>query len=373
MNTKGTEYHRTFNRYGGVDRMPTQAEWDQITKRLGHMPTPAEWAQINLKVNQRQATVPQKSAGSPSGTEKETRKFHAAALIDGSQLREINIWEKEDQDFDRFATPWEKKWSRLVARDNDLALRPVVDNKTTVVGYYGVVAGHRIQIGRPTWLALIYTPEEVLKYHRMYVGNPSLHAEGNLSVYATEWVYYTVLTDNYGQVTSFEFSHKSMNGEAESTALPGVGWLKLLRSGLKIFYSIRNGIRTLMRAPPAPPPTPPLALPPGPPTPSAIKNATRPGSQTVYSQSASTPLPRPKQVFETDLIEGIRNVRRQLGLPPLPARTISQLHAIARGRRADKEINAWLLANPNASWPEKFEMMNRIGARWRVTGMPGDE
>jgi hypothetical protein len=365
MTVDAREYHRTF------------LHWPRKAVMM-----PADIARMSRSVGQDVAGQSRSNGprppttGVPSGMERDTRRFHNALELSGSQFREVQIEEKSDQQFAQFATPWERKWSRLMAPRDAERLVPVVDGNAMVVGYYGEVKGSDMLIGRATGLALIYTAAETIKYHQMYVGNTTLHAGPRLDVYHTEWRFFSVLTDIYGEVTSFEFSQNSTNGEALSTDFPVWGWLKLLQGGLKAVISIRNGFRTLGRQPPAPPPQPPRALPPGPPATAAGGNAPRPGSRTIVSLDASTPVAPvvpPQQGFNTGLGEALQNMRRQMGLPPLPARTVSQLHYIARGRRADREFMDWLLANPNASPSAKFEMMDRIYARWRVTGMPGDE
>ncbi len=365
MTVEPREYHRTFLHWPRKAVM-MQSDFAQMSRKV---------AEDQGKQTRSNAATTQ-TVGVRSGMETDTRKFHAALEISGSQFREVQIEEKSDQKFEQFATPWERKWSRLISHREAHRLSPVVDGNATVVGYCGIVPGNDMLIGRATGIALVYTAEETIKYHRMFVGNNKLHVGMDLSVYFHEFRYFTVLTDIYGEVTSFEFAYNSSNGEAHSTSFPILGWLKLLQSGLKILISFRNGFRTLGRqSPPAPAPR---SLPPVKPASAPGGNVPRPGSQTVVTRQDSLPSvplggPRPRQQFETGLGEAITNVRRQLGLPPLPARTVSQLHAIARGRRSDNDFHAWLLANPNASWPDKFEMMNRIAKRWRVPGMPGDE
>lgn len=362
MTVEASEYHRTFLHW--PRKVVIMA--DDIV-RMSH-----RVAQDVAKQSRSQGT-PRPTAGVPSGAAKNTRIFHKALAIAGPEFREVQIEEKSDQKFTQFATSWERKWSPLIAYSGERRLLPVVDGNATVVGYSGTVQGSEMLIGRATGIALVYTAEETIKYHQMYVGDTTLHTGPDLSVYNGQWRFFNVLTDIYGEVTSFKFSHTSINGEAHSTSIPVLGWLRLLQGGLR--FIIRNGFRTLGRRAPALPPQPPRALPPGRPKTIPGGNVTRPGNQTIVSQGAATPVarPRPRQMFDTGLGEAIQNVRRQLGLPSLPARTVSELHAIARGRRADKEFWEWLLANPNSTWPEKFEVMNRIQARWRVRGMPGDE
>ncbi len=353
MSANTSDYHRSFSRFGGSGRMPTQAEWAKISNKIARGPA-----------------VPRTSMGSPSGKETDTRKFHKAWELNGSGLREIDIWEKSDQKFQQFATPWEKKWSGL-ARGAGFA--PLVDNNTTVVGYCGDIKASHILIGRPSAMALVLTQDEILKYHRMYVGPAELHAEPDLSVFGSEWSFYTVLTDIYGEVTSFAFAYRSPNGEAHSTSLPGLGWLKVLQNGFRALISSKNGYRTIGRQPPAPPPAP-RALPPGNSIGTGAPKPTPTRSTTLVD--TQTPIPPPRHQYQSEqpgLLESINIARRQLGLLPLSsAKSISELHYRARNARAHKEIENWLGANPNASWAEKIEVMDRMYKRWRVSGLPGD-
>lgn len=360
------------------------------------MPTQAEWAEISRRLAKRPNVPPQISGP-------DTRKFHQALRLDGSHLREIQIWEKNDQKFEQFATPWELKRSSLAKVKGPQALIPVVDNNGMVVGYSGVVKDHEMFIGRANVMVYVSTLEEVLKYHRMYVGPKSLHAEPHISEYGQGFWYYAVLTDIFGEITSIERSSATMDGQAENTPLPGLGWLRVLQAGFRALISLRNGFRTLGRQPPTPPPAP-RALPPGQPQPPSgpltnpgnVKPGNvKPGTQTIGGETsipqAARVKPRaeiereierarlellaaaPKPQTQPGLLESINIARRQLGLPPLSsAKSISELHYRARNMRAYKEIDEWLDANPNASWAEKVEVMDRMYKRWRVSGLPGD-
>lgn len=366
MSVKIKEYHRTFLHYPSRNGPSLSEQLHNLGR--GGAPPVRETPKPRENIRERYVGV---------STVANTTKYHNALEIVGSQLREITIQEKGDQKFDQWATPWERICSPLTSSARKGFL-PVVDGNAMVVGYSGPVLSSEMLIGRATGLALIYTAEETLKYHRMFVGTKSLHSVPDLSVYGDGLNYYAVMTDTDGEVTSFQFAYPSINGSAESTGFPILGWLKILQGGLKILMSVKNGSRTIGRHPPSPPPVPPpppRALPPGRPATAPGGNAPRPGNQTMNTSqgAARPPAGRPRQVFDTGLGESINNVRRQLGLPPLPARTIGELHARARGVRADRDFFDWLRANPNAPWSEKFEVMNRINARWRVTGMPGNE
>ncbi len=384
MSVKIKEYHRTFLHYPSRTG-PSMTEYLQSLSRGGAPPVPGT-PKPRENVRDRYVGV---------CTVANTTRYHHALEIVGSQLRETTIQEKGDQKFDQWATPWERTWSPLT-RNGKKGLLPVVDGNAMVVGYSGPVLSSEMLIGRATGLALIYTAEETLKYHRMFVGAASLHSAPELSVYGDGLNYYAVMTDTDGEVTSFQFGFKNTNGSAEPTSFPLLGWLKALQGGLKIFMSVRNGSRTIGRQPPSPPPAQQRALPPGrpeppsgPPTnPGHVKpgNPTMGGSTSIPQAARGKPraelerkieLARQKAALtpatQPGLLESINIARRQLGLPPLSsAKSISELHYRARNARACKEINDWLGANPNASWAEKVELMDRMYKRWRVSGLPGD-
>jgi hypothetical protein len=382
MSVKIKEYHRTFLHYPSRSG-PSVGE---LMQNLGRGGAPPVRVTTKPPENIRDRYV-------GVCTVANTTRYHDALEVNGSQLREITIQQKGDQKFDQWATPWERIWSPLTSNGKK-GLLPVVDGNAMVVGYSGPVLSSNMLIGRATGLSLIYTAEETLKYHRLFVGATSLHAVPDLDWYGDGLNYYAVMTDMDGEITSFQFAYPSSNGSAEKTAFPGLGWLKALQGGLKIFMSVRNGSRTIGRNPPSPPPAPQRGLPPGqtgpPPNPGNVK----PGTTTV---GGTTSIPRVASVksraeIERDielarqkavaaapgpqkhgLLESINIARRQLGLPPLSsAKSISELHYRARNARAYKEIDEWLGSHPNASWAEKIEVLDRMYKRWRVSGLPGD-
>jgi len=360
MTTKIKEYHRSFLYYPSRSGPSTS----ESLYNLGH--PGAIPAQTN---SQPRENVRDRYTG--VSTIQNTTRYHKALEIAGSQLREITIMEKGDQKFESWATPWERTWSPL-ARSGKKALLPVVDQNAMVVGYSGPVLSSEILIGRPTWLALIYSAEEILKYHRMFLGAKALQTVPDLSVYGDGLNYYAVMTDIYGEVTSFQFAYPSSNGTAESTGFPGLAWLKILQGGLRIIMSVRNGFRTVGRQPPAPSPKPQNALPAGPST-----NVPKPAQGGTLPYNTQPSLPGPASVQPPSVQPGLRTsinlARRQLGLPPLSsAKEVDELWYRARNVRAHKEVMEWLDKNPNSPWPEKVQVLNGIYQRWRVSGLPGD-
>jgi len=243
MTVKSREYHRSFLHYPRRNRQPL---------------TPDMFRDFRIRVPPPTTSVPQTSMGVPSGTQNNTRKVHKALEIVGSELREIFIEEKSDQKFEQFATPWEKSWSPL-ARRGYSDLLPVVDGNASVIGYSGQISGKDMLISQATGIpsGLLWTSEETLKFHRLFVGSLTLHSVAKLSTF-NEWRYYAVITDIYGEVTAFEFASTSGNGETHSMEFPVLGWLKLLQTGLRLTVTLgKNGLRTLTRKPPITPPTDP--------------------------------------------------------------------------------------------------------------------
>ncbi len=390
MSVKIKEYHRTFLHYPSRNGPSLGEKLHNLGR--GGAPTVRETPKPRENIRDRYVGV---------STVANTTKYHNALEIVGSHLREITIQEKGDQQFDQWVTPWERIWSPL-SRNARKGFLPVVDGNAMVVGYSGPVLSMEMLIGRATGLALIYTAEETLKYHRMFVGATSLHSVPDLSVYGDGLNYFAVMTDTEGEVTSFQFAYPSINGSAESTGFPILGWLKILQGGLKIFMSVRNGSRTIGRQPPSPPPAPQRALPPGrtgppsrPPTDpgrTAPPNPTnaRPGDQTYSGPTSSPPVvrdPRSRSQLEheielarkrlvdaapkqTPLRVAVNRVRKEAGLPPVPNTTVIDAPgAIANEalvQRLHDEFVAWLKANPNAPLSFKLERLTRVNrAMWR--------
>ena len=62
------------------------------------------------------------------------------AYILGKALHPIDMYEKLDQDFEEYATPWELIWSDLSAPYNR-GFTPIIDGSWTVVGHLGTIQG----------------------------------------------------------------------------------------------------------------------------------------------------------------------------------------------------------------------------------------
>lgn len=280
----------------------------------------------------------------------------------GRILREITIQKKGDQKFDQWATPWERIWSPLTSNARKGFL-PVVDGNAMVVGYSGPVLSSKMLIGRATGLALIYTAEETLKYHRMFVGTTSLHPVPDLSVYGDGLNYFAVMTDTDGEVTSFQFAYPSNNGSAERTDFPVLGWLKALQGGLKILMSVKNGSRTVGRQSPPPPPRPQLALPSGkppvpptvPPTPPpAPPAAPKPGPKTMTVHSE----PVPRSGSSTNLNYSVNQLRSRLGMPPV---TSPGKLALAGEKKFEKHLKDY-----RDYWESELKLLKARNPNWTL-------
>ncbi len=243
------EYHRTFNILRLSGRMPSGAELahnlDRELKeaRAKYRGLPDHQALDLLRADKLRKPLP----------------VHDAFEDTGSEYRTARIEEKRDQDFQKVATPWELKWSRLVHWD--LRLTPVVDNSGAVVAYTGNIDYQNLLIDQ-TFHPLPFAPGmehvETLKHYRVFVGTNEFYGRTDLKVFGDSGIArHTVLTDIYGEVMWFE------RGGRRDDSITSISWLEIagsltlarsvLRIGLGLATSLgRTGLRTLTRRPPAP-------------------------------------------------------------------------------------------------------------------------
>jgi hypothetical protein len=66
--------------------------------------------------------------------------FTREAYVHGTVLNPVDMYEKMDQQFEDYATPWELVWSNLSAPYNR-GFTPIVDRSWTVIGHFGTVQG----------------------------------------------------------------------------------------------------------------------------------------------------------------------------------------------------------------------------------------
>jgi hypothetical protein len=65
--------------------------------------------------------------------------FTHKAFVHGKNIQ-VNIYQKVDQQFEDYATPWELQWSNLIYPYNR-GFTPIVDNSWTVIGYTATAQG----------------------------------------------------------------------------------------------------------------------------------------------------------------------------------------------------------------------------------------
>ncbi len=111
--------------------------------------------------------------------------FTRKAYIHGKVLQPVNAYEKWDQNFADYATPWELAWSALCRSGKD-AFTPILDNSWTVIGYTGRVYGGPPSVGAYDRATLI-VPADLLdlchKSIQIAIDNGVpvfVHADGNI-------------------------------------------------------------------------------------------------------------------------------------------------------------------------------------------------
>jgi hypothetical protein len=192
--------------------------------------------------------------------------FHEALYLRRSTLKEVQIWQKPDQKFEKFATGWEMIWSRLVITWVAWRFLPVVDEYGTVIGHCGAVAGNNLLYDMDEPLSREPIITEFLKTNRLYVGTREFYRGKNYAEMDSRFKKFLVMTDIYGEVAAVTYvGYSSNNGEATSVSLVELmGWASLIRFGIEILITQigKLGVRTITRFVPRalPPPPPPNLL-----------------------------------------------------------------------------------------------------------------
>lgn len=238
------EYHRTFNILRPLGRMPSGAELVRNSDR--------ELKEARAKYPR----VPDQQALELLWADKlRTQKplpDHEAFEDIGGQYKPVRIEEKRDQNFEKFATRWERFWSRLVMYW-DSRLTPVVDSSGLVVAYVGNVRGdHLLRDGNPFWPREVPWNDSVaiLKYFRLFVGTKEFFGRTDLS-FLDSSISYTVVTDIDGEVMWFKFGSRKDDSIQSVSLLDILGTIALARAALGLAVSLgKYGVRTLTRRPP---------------------------------------------------------------------------------------------------------------------------
>ena len=244
MTVNTREYHRTFNilrlsgrTLGPADFAPDMDELKEA--RAKYRGLPDHQALDLLRADKLRKPLP----------------VHDAFEDLGSHHRTARIEEKRDQHFEKFATPWELIWSRLVMYW-DSRLTPVVDNSGLVVFYTGDIdykyflIDHANQAGPTADTGMEHV--EVLKHYRLFVGTNEFYGRPDLHVFGSSTITrHTVVTDIYGEVMSFDLGGRQDDSITKVGLLEIWGALSLARSAIGLATSLgRTGLRTLVRRPP---------------------------------------------------------------------------------------------------------------------------
>lgn len=88
---------------------------------------------------------PAKPGGTPRKGDLVFHPIKAYLFIDG-KMTPTTIWEKPNQNFSAYATPFEKQFSKLVSLSHQLD--PVVDSEFKVIGHVGMIDGGSLLIPR---------------------------------------------------------------------------------------------------------------------------------------------------------------------------------------------------------------------------------
>ena len=129
-------------------------------------------------------------------------RFIAYKLV-GKNMTRTYIVEKPDQDFQKYATPWERQHSKILYKlpsRESIGATPIVDDSLTVVGHMMTVSGRRL-----------FTPVELYSISRpcndyleegipVFVGTDK---EAGWTYFDASEVIYTVITSVDGEVIAF--------------------------------------------------------------------------------------------------------------------------------------------------------------------------
>jgi hypothetical protein len=150
-----------------------------------------------------------------------------AYVIRDNTFAPIMYLQKKDQEFNKYATDWELKHSRIPFGDGHGKVDPVVDENMTVIGHLGTFNGKEIYVPRKqptmrnpaaTWNANAPTPINTLLRWRFDVVAYSWSA-GALPQAYRDYVEYTTSDDQYQVLTDIEGHVMSMVRHTSREAL----------------------------------------------------------------------------------------------------------------------------------------------------------
>jgi len=189
-------YHRTF--------MSDHTDIENTKKLLKKSGEP------QLATGRSTYRAPSMSAvDSPAGKS----RIRVAYYTDGSQLYPTRIWVREGQNFDAYATPWEKWWSQFFSSRHD-SFTPIVDMSDTLIGHYGRVSSEKILARNVPAGHRESSFSDAYWGYDLLVGNGDAEKTSGYSRALDTFAFYTVQTGIDGNVTSGAFAGPSNNGEA---------------------------------------------------------------------------------------------------------------------------------------------------------------
>jgi len=128
--------------------------------------------------------------------------------IGGDNVNSFFCYTKSNQDFANYATPWEKKYSRLALSSG--GVDPVVDRDLAVVGYYGWLDGSSIWLPKGTVrsigsgeLAMDFGLSDLLSNGVAIFALSGIDTLAGYEKYSTSEQKYRVVMDPEGRVLAF--------------------------------------------------------------------------------------------------------------------------------------------------------------------------
>lgn len=189
-------YHRTFESDRDISIRPDEA---QMTSQFSD--------QIDRQLNGSRPA----SMGSTPGWESR-RMLRDAFFTDGARLFPTRIWQREGQNFELYATPWEKWWSTLFRSRHD-CFKPIVNEFNILVGHYGRVTSEKILSNQ---LPPDHTSNDFTSLYLSYdlvIGNSAEASAGYRRALFT-FAYYGIQTGVDGDIVAGYYDGPTNNGQA---------------------------------------------------------------------------------------------------------------------------------------------------------------
>ena len=195
-----------------------------VQYEMGKVPSDFQIQQFE-KLQSRLPNAPTKPPPTPTIKTLPGRRY-SAYYSDGTSLQPIQIEQKKDQNFSKFATQWERSKSKLCAENNTYL--PIVDGDFNVIGHYGHASGSDLQASSN--VALPSTDmTDVLNRTQVFVVPPTYTDDDDVSrvsfqkkgyrTFRPTMEQYAVQCDIEGEVVNAQFMGTGNNGVAEPSAV----------------------------------------------------------------------------------------------------------------------------------------------------------